>query len=353
MSSSVNKSSTTQSIFNGQNVVYAGIAWAVISLLFFLLFGIGEETPLWYLIGTYLLECPPFLAAAILCFRNWRSPQIASGRNVWLGIALGTVSFFVANLLFGWWELYFGLDPAVSPADLFYIATYLFLGWGMFLAVLPRRLNLETWQWVSVFVIAVVGLLLAGWIAFAPPKVSNVSSFFASLNANQRSEPTQLAVISPQEPTTATALLVQEVSSPVTVTSITAQSTPSAPEAEPSSPNRPPGWATSLDKALTPLSEYVNFFYIAADVCLLVIASTLLLAFWGGRFSQSWRMIAAATFCLYIADMWTFVEALAIDYESGGLLDIFYVFSGVLFAVGAALEYDVSSRSRRGSRRRA
>jgi hypothetical protein len=65
-------------------------------------------------------------------------------------------------------------------------------------------------------------------------------------------------------------------------------------------------------------------------------------------------MIAAATFCLYIADMWfKYEDATAAVYQSGSLLEVFFVFSGVLFAIGAALEYDVSSRSRRGARRRA
>lgn len=65
-------------------------------------------------------------------------------------------------------------------------------------------------------------------------------------------------------------------------------------------------------------------------------------------------MIAAATLSLYIADMWfKYAGTGTIEYESGGLLEVFYVFSGVLFGIGAALEYDVSSRSRRGARRRA
>ena len=118
-----------------------------------------------------------------------------------------------------------------------------------------------------------------------------------------------------------------------------------------------PTWVISLDKALSPLSRTLNFVYIVFDVFLLIIASTLLLAFWGGRFAQSWRMIAAATFSLYIADMgFKVYDALAKargqEYESGGLLDVFFIFSAVLFAIGAALEYDVSSRSRRSPRRR-
>jgi urea transporter len=109
-----------------------------------------------------------------------------------------------------------------------------------------------------------------------------------------------------------------------------------------------------LDTFLLIFERPVNFFYLISDVALLVIASTLLLAFWGGRFSQSWRMIAAAAFAKYVADLSLKVSsALPGDYESGGLLEACYVFSGLLYAVGAALEFDVSTSTRgRGRRRR-
>ncbi|WP_414576624.1 hypothetical protein [Anabaena sp. CCY 9402-a] len=91
----------------------------------------------------------------------------------------------------------------------------------------------------------------------------------------------------------------------------------------------------------------LNWFYIVSDVLLLIIATILLLAFWGGRVAQSWRMIAAAAFSLYIADMW-FKYAQGPNYQSGEILEVFWVFSGVLFGMGAALEYDASlSRTRR------
>ena len=329
MSSSVDKSSGTQSLLSGQNAVYAGIAWAVISLLFFLLFSVsapGQDRPLWYMLGTYILETTPFIVAVVLCYRNWGSPQIASGRNVWLGIGLGMVSYVIANLIFGWWELYWGLDPDVSPADLFYLLVYAFVGWGMILAVLPRRLNLEVWQWVTVGVIAVVGTAFALWILFATPQASN------------------------NEDVTASPAATEQVASGGT----TKANAKSVSVADDSSDKQAPSWVMSVEKSLSPLATPVNFFYIVGDVFLLIIASTLLLAFWGGRFAQSWRMIAAATLSLYIADMcFKYADATAIKYESGSLPDVFYVFSGVLFAIGAALEYDVSSRSRRGARKRA
>ncbi|WP_066426732.1 hypothetical protein [Anabaena sp. 4-3] len=95
------------------------------------------------------------------------------------------------------------------------------------------------------------------------------------------------------------------------------------------------------------LAQILNWFYIVSDVLLLIIATTVLLAFWGGRVAQSWRMIAAAAFSLYIADMW-FKYAQGPNYQSGEILEVFWVFSGVLFGMGAALEYDASlSRNRR------
>ncbi|MEQ9667073.1 hypothetical protein [Coleofasciculus sp. G2-EDA-02] len=345
MSSSVDKSSGTQSLLTGQNIVYAGIAWAVVSMLFFLLFSVkapGEDYPFWYSFSTYILECLPFLGAALLCYRNWRSPQIASGRNVWLGIGLGMFFYFIANLIFGIWELYFGLDPDVSPADFFYVISYICIGWGMILAVLPRRLNLEWKQWLTVGLIAALGIALAVWVLLAPPVAveseAETSLWLTTEQATETPSPLLVASTVPQVAVSPTELAV-------------------TPPAEAPEATNLPSWVISLDKALSPLSRTLNFVYIVFDVFLLIIASTLLLAFWGGRFAQSWRMIAAATFSLYIADMgFKVYDALAKargqEYESGGLLDVFFIFSAVLFAIGAALEYDVSSRSRRSPRRR-
>ncbi len=337
MSSSVEKSSETQSLLTGQNVVYAGIAWAVISLLFFLLFSVstpGEVRPLWYMIGTYLLELLPFLAGAFLCYRNWRSPNIASGRNVWLGIGLGMLCFFIGGLIFGVWELYWGLNAEVSPADLFYLLVYAFVGWGMVLAILPRRLNLETWQWVTVVGIALLGIALAVWVYLISP------------------DPEKADVAASPTATEQTTASQSKKSTASKAPAIKGSADATTPGSEESDKKNVPAWARTIEEMINPLAVPVNLSYIIGDVFLLIIAATLLLAFWGGRFVQSWRMIAAATISLYIADMWTKYAASDPQYESGGLLDVFYVFSGVLFAIGAALEFDISIRSRRGGRKR-
>lgn len=329
--SRADKSSTPLLLLSSQSIVYLGLAWGVLSLLFFLLFSAnpnGEDSPFWYLLGTYILETVPFFLAALLCFRNWLSPSIVSGRHVWLGIGLGMGSWFIANLLFGWWELSLGLDPDVSPADLFYLACYVFLSWGMILAVLPRRLNLEIWQWITVAAIAALGIAFAIWLLVAAPPSEAVEEPAPAPGTEQ---------VAP-----GSAQLLLEASPSLETES-------DATESE----EAPPAWAIAVEDVLSPLATPVNFSYIVGDVFLLIVASTLLLAFWGGRFAQSWRMIAAAAFCLYIADMWfQYEDATAVFYESGSLLEVFYVFSGLLFGIGATLEYDVSSRSRRGGRRR-
>ncbi|MDJ1177772.1 hypothetical protein PJF56_02730 [Roseofilum sp. BLCC_M91] len=311
MSSSAQKSS--KSILTTQSIILAGITWGILSLLFFLLF--SANPPDWYSPLTYIFGFVSNLAAAFLCFRNWQSPQIVSGRSVWLGIGLGMFFYFLGDILFGVWELGFNQDPAVSPADFFYVISYICLSVGMFLAVTTRRLNLEPKQWMIVAGIFLTSTLLAVWLSL----------------------PTSMDAEAPaSEPT---AEVVAEA--------------PAAAPSEESPETMAPQVVLKMEEQLQPLEPFVTLLYTMLDVLLLIAASTVLLAFWGGRTSQSWRMIAAAAFCLYIADMWfKYAIARVPDYESGGLLEIFWIFSPILFGIGAALEFDLSTRSTRRSRRR-
>ncbi|WP_448570103.1 hypothetical protein [Trichothermofontia sp.] len=321
MSRSVDKSSSqSKSFLNVQVIVAIGITWAVIALLFFLLFstptldenGVSVRAG-WYQSGTYILEQGAWLGAALLCLRNARSSQIISGRNVWLCIGLGTLSYFLGNIFLGIWELALGLDPNVSPADIFFIAAYILISFGMVLAVTSRRLNLVSWQWAVVAVIGLLGAAIA-WFVSVPAETATP-------------EPTAIVQTAPTAP---------------------GQANPAAAETSES-----PAWALALDQQLQPLAQPLALFYVVMDVVLLIIASTLLLAFWGGRFSQSWRMIAAAAFSLFIADIWfKYATKVNPDYQTGDLPEVFWIFSGVLFAIGAALEHDVSLKSSRRSRRR-
>ncbi|MCT7952263.1 hypothetical protein NG798_20925 [Ancylothrix sp. C2] len=348
MSSTSDKStSPQQSFLSAQTLVIAGLVWAVLALLFFLLFSVPDasgEKPLWYVIGTYIFECGALLAAGLLCLRNWRSPQIVSGRNVWLGIGLGVLSYFVGNLLFGCWELVWGLDPDVSLGDVFYIISYLLLAWGMILAVISRRLNLELWQWAVLVGIAAGGIALAVWVATPAQEPAAKPATAVVSTLQDKAKPAQQAKTPAKAPTVKPATTKQPT------TAKAAQNAQPAAEEEITAP----GWVLGIDKFLEPYAYPVNLFYIVGDVFLLIIATALLLAFWGGRFSNSWRMIAAAAFSLYIADMWfKYAETrFQGDYQSGSLLEVFFVFMGVLFGIGAVLEYDISTRSRQTRRKR-
>ncbi|MEA5619893.1 hypothetical protein VB711_18880 [Cronbergia sp. UHCC 0137] len=283
MSNSYDNSYRPKSIFNTQNIVLVSIGWAVLALLYFLLFSAKipaapNQPPTradWYVIGTNIFEALAYLGAAILCLRNWRSTQIISNRRVWLLIGLGMLSYFIGGIVFGFIELVLKEEPDVSIADVFFIMTYLFLGTGMSLAVFSRRINLEKWQWLIVAGIGGLGSFLAWWIS-------------------QQSQEASMELI----------------------------------------------------------PFILSSFYVVSDVVLLIIATIMLLAFWGGKVSLSWRMIAAAAFSLYIADMW-FKFAQGPNYQSGDLLEVCWVFSGVLFGMGAALEYEASlSLKRRASGRK-
>jgi len=326
------KKSSSDSSIPVQMIVLALTAWAIIALLFFLLFSVplpGQGRPSWYGVTTYVLEDVAFLAAAILCFRNWRSSLIVSGRTVWLAIGLGMLSYFIANLLLAQWELGWGQSPDLSPGDFFFILTYFFLGWGMLLAVLSRRLNLALWQWITVLGIAIAGIVLA-YLLLSAPEESELPLAPPGIE--------QTAPVAPNAPPDAAPALPDGA-------------TESADIIE--SPDSAPAWVTSLAADLEPLVDIVTLLYIIGDIILVVMATTLLLAFWGGRFSLSWRFIAAAAFSLYLADIWFFYATTYIEnYETGALPEVFFIFSAVLFGIGAALEYDLSTRSRRGGRRR-
>jgi FtsH-binding integral membrane protein len=333
----LSKSSTPSAAASSTTPLLVGacIAWGVVTLLFFLLFSSpGEDgvQPDWFLAGINLLEMGAFFLASLLCFRNWRSSQIVSGRNVWLWIGLGLLVYAIGIALFFIWGTVWGLDPAVSLGDFFFITSYVFLATGMFKAVLPRRLNLELAQWLIVVGIGLAGILLAVFVNLAAGEVA----------ADTGLPPAPRAVYLAQaQPGTDPADPTLEDVPTAPVVAPEPADTPEAPEA-----------VLALDSALEPLADIVGLLYLIGDMVLLVIAGTLLVAFWGGRYSQSWKLIAIAALCLYVADMF-FAYAINTDtYVEGNLWEVFWTFSAVFFGLGAVVEHAVSVNSRRSPRRR-
>ncbi|MEM1251258.1 MAG: hypothetical protein AAGI69_02405 [Cyanobacteria bacterium P01_H01_bin.21] len=327
------KISTTSS---GQSTLLLCLGWGIVSILFFLLFGAlapGEESrPNWFLIAINFLEIFAFILAAALCFRNSGSSQIISGRTVWLSLGVGMLAYAAGTVFFFLWGTVWGLDPSVSMGDGFYFISYVAMILGMLLAALPRRIDLTMPQWVMIVAIGATGIVLACVLNYGFPTVA--------------------AQLSSQPAVAAEAQLAQAPESVVEPTESVVEPVEEAAEEEVVAGLLPaPGWAQALDTALEQFADPVALMYVVADCFLVVIAAALLVAFWGGRFSQSWKLIAIATFCLYIADM-AFAAA-GDNYTEGALWEVFWIWSALFFAAGAAIEYDVSKRSRRGSRRRA
>ena len=357
------QSSTASPLLSTNALLTLGIVWGLIALLFFLFFSVpppGQDRPQWYLNGITVLETGAFVLSSLLCFRNWKSGQIVSGRTVWFWIGLGLLCFAFGNLMFYLWGNVWGKDPAVSLGDAFYLLSYIFLAIGMFQAVLPRRLNLEVSQWILVAVVGLLGVGLAFFLSYRagaeveeavtvpdPVPVEEVAPADPAAPVDPALAPADPAAppVDPAAPPVDPAAPVDPAVTP------DAAAAPEVGEEEAGS-STAPGWVVTLDAQLEPFEGTVGLLYVLGDCLLLVVAATLLVAFWGGRFSQSWKLIAIAAICLYIADMCFAYYVSQANYEEGSLWEVFWTFSAVFFGLGAVVEYAISTRSRRSSRRR-
>jgi hypothetical protein len=250
--------------------------------------------PNWYRYGTYIFQTVAIACSGILCLRNWRSPKIISGRNVWLGLGIGILSWGIGNLIFGYLDFKYqsgliaggakGAKDLVktfpSIADIFFTATYVFLSWGMAMSVIGRRLNLYPKQWAIVGAVGFVGVSLAGYVTFAV------------------------------------------------------------------------GGGFTLDTG-----KILNIVYALGDIWLLIVATILLLAFWGGKAAQSWRLLGSAGIAMFLSDLWFNYSINISDickakpYQSGEPAEFFWILAFILWGMAAALEFDLSSRPTTRNRR--
>jgi hypothetical protein len=321
--------SDVQTWLRGEYVIYWGIVWAVISVILYLNFSVVElhtARPVWFILATTGLEEIGLLISGYLCWRNWRSSDIPSGRTVWLLFAIAILAFFGGNLWFCLWELQWKLDPAASAGNPLFVLFYLILIAGMRLAILDRDVRLASQQWVAVAGVAAVGLTIGCWLT--------------TLSASA------VGVPSP------TVSIVQDAPNRTLMAIITAAPTiPDPSKVTP--PVRPPEWVLAIDRSMQPLITTFNLFYVLCDLVLLIFAAILFLGFWGGQLGLPWRMTAQAVLCFYIADTWfAYANNQVQGYESGSIMEVFWIFGIVQFGIAAALEFDNSIRARRLARRR-
>lgn len=293
MSSIYKKSDGSKSWFNTQNILGANIAWGVLALLYFLLF--SAEVP---------------SADGELRRASW----YIAGTNIFEALAyLGAGILCLRN-----WRS----RQIVSGRNvwlLFGIGMLSYCLGGIIFGVIEIILKQDpTPSIADIFFVVTYLLVGIGMVLAVASRRINLEAWQWIIVLAIAAFGSALAwLISQQDPTT-TAATTEVVS----------------------------GWKEQV-------GTFLNWFYVVSDVLLLIIATSLLLAFWGGRASLPWQMIAVATFSLYIADIWAkWAETKVANYESGGVLEVGWVLSGVLFGMGAALEFEASSKRSRRERGR-
>ena len=321
--------SAQQTWITGESVIYWGIIWATIAVILYLNFSVVDANtarPVWFILTTTGLEEIGLIISGWLCLRNYLSEYIAGSRAVWLLFAIAMVAFFLGNLWFCLWELLWKLDPAASAGNPIFGLFYLVLIAGMRLAILDRDVQLARQQWVVVASVAAVGLIVGCWLTTLSARAVVVLPSVPIISLQAAASSSTLAI-------TAAPQVIE-------------QSAHTALE-------RPPEWVLAIDRSMQPLVNTFNLFYVLCDLVLLTFATILFLGFWGGQLGLPWRMTAQAVFCFYIADTWfAYANHRVQGYESGSIMEVFWIFGIVQFGIAAALEFDNSIRARRLARRR-
>lgn len=292
------------------------VGWAALSAGAFLLFRLlpAEMRSIWFPILVSLLKVGAFLMSGVLCWRNSRDASILSGRAVWQAIALGLLFYALGDITVILWRSVWGITSAVSLGDVFYSASYLFLSIGLLSAILPRRVSLNVGQSLSIAAVGIVGIVLACWLNFYPPEATSAGTGVAGEVA-----------IAP------TALQIK-----------------GAAIGTLNSTNRAaPAIVQLIDRRLSRITSRVDLLYVIGDCALIVMAAALLVAFWGGTYSEAWKLIALAGLCLYVADMFLIYEVSQGRYVQGALWEIFWILSALFFGLAAGVERGISAKMQR------
>ncbi|KPQ36198.1 MAG: Protein of unknown function (DUF2721) [Phormidesmis priestleyi Ana] len=302
----------------GRRVMVLCGGWALLSALLFVGFALGPPSLRtdWFPTVVSLLKIGAFLIAAVLCWRNIKDKNILSSPTVWQAIALSMAAYALGDITVMLWRSLWGITTVVSLGDMFYAASYLFLMTGLLKAVLPRPINLNWMQGVSIVTVGIAGIVLAFWINFY--MLADVGS--------------STILVAPVSIESKGAAMGGAVTSP-------ANTSP----ANTSPANTAPQIIQILDQRLGRLSSKMSLLYVAGDCVVIVVAVLMLIAFWGGIYSESWKLIAIAGLCLYGADLLLVYHVSQGSYRQGASWEILWVLSALFFGMGAAVERGVSS----------
>ena len=309
-------------LWREKNLTNWALVWAALSIFIYVCFGGAPQSvdrPIWYRFFTaYILQNVPFLVAGLLCIRNGLSYRMPSGKKVWLLIGIALMAFLVGNLFFASWELLWNLNSTGSLGDPFFCVFYICLSWAIMLAIYNQRTRFKTAHWLISGAIAIYAVMGVLWIMQQPS--------------------TGIAVTIP-----APEIVRQVPSSEIGNNSIDSatSTTPKLPNPTTTLATNTPAWVMFFDRIFKPYGQGLNIFYICCDVLLFTLATGLILAFWGRRFSSAWQVNAQAIICFYIADMWYAYAGNQIkDYQTGFALEVFWILGGIQFALASGIEFE-------------
>lgn len=322
-----------------QSIVWAAIAWAILALMFYLFFNTPTDThtiltdskvctelaksygiiqsnfrPNWYRVGTYIFQTVAIAFSGILCLRNWRSSKIISGRNVWLGLGLGIIAWGIGNLIFGFLDFQYQSQIIQAGQELKQIAQVPEASRKKILdtAANAMKNSVEPFPSIADIFFTATYVFLAWGMA--------MSVIGRRLNLY----PKQWGIVA--------AVGVVGIGLAAYVTFFVGE--------------------FKLDTG-----KILNIVYALGDVWLLIVATILLLAFWGGKAAQSWRLLGSAGIAMFFSDLWFNYSnnvgdiCKASQYQSGGAAEFFWILAFLLWGMAAALEFDLSSRPTTRSRR--
>ena len=217
------------------------------------------------------------------------------------------------------WRSVWGITSTVSLGDVFYGVSYLFLAIGLLLAVIPRQISLSWAQFLGIATTGILGVILAFWLNFQSPVVMHDAAMEtpAAIAPSSR-----LAIKAVTAETLNAETLSQEAASP-------------------------PAVVKMIDQRLHRISARVGLLYVGGDCVLVVTAAALLVSFWGGSYSEAWKLIALAGLCLYIADMFWMYGVSQGRYQLGAPWEFFWILSALLFGLGANVELGVTKAVQR------
>jgi hypothetical protein len=292
-------------LWGRRSIISYSICWSALAIFIYTVFSgsMTSERPLWYrLLTAYGISDVPILASGLLCLRNAYSKRIPSGRNVWLLIGLGLLSFLIGNVFFASWELVWHLSSTGCLGDPFFVIFYILILVAMSIAITGKRIRLNIYQWFILAAIATYASILANFIVTAPPAVPAATPLVLAAENNPASEVLTYAADVPQ-------------------------------------------WVASADRIFKPIGKNLNLFYVGCDIGLFCLSATVMFGCWGGKLSKAWRINALAVFFIYIADMWYAYAGNRIpNYQAGYVWEVGWVLGMILFGIAAMTEFEQSQQ---------